>query len=242
MISFDLTGKVAVVTGASSGLGRQFARALSEQGCDVAILARRKERLEEFSKELKQNGQDCLPVSCDVTDEESIKNAIKTVVDHFGKIDILVNNAGVVEYSSGLHDHTTAQWDKVLDTVSTIMMKQKYGRIINISSVGGIQAGPAQVSYFAAKGGVVNLTKAMAGDLAPYGILVNAIAPGVYDTEMTHDALDAPGSLVLKNRVALKRFGREGEMNGALIYFASDACTYTTGQLLVIDGGMTSML
>ena len=123
-----------------------------------------------------------------------------------------------------------------------LMMKQKYGRIINISSVGGIQAGPAQVSYFAAKGGVVNLTKAMAGDLAPYGILVNAIAPGVYDTEMTHDALDAPGSLVLKNRVALKRFGREGEMNGALIYFASDACTYTTGQLLVIDGGMTSML
>ena len=240
MISFDLTGKVAVVTGASSGLGQQFARALSEQGCDVAILARRKERLEEFSKELKQNGQDCLPVSCDVTDEESIKNAIKAVVDHFGKIDILVNNAGVVEYSSGLHDHTTAQWDKVLDTdlkgvflmareVSTIMMKQKYGRIINISSVGG-------------KGGVVNLTKAMAGDLAPYGILVNAIAPGVYDTEMTHDALDAPGSLVLKNRVALKRFGREGEMNGALIYFASDACTYTTGQLLVIDGGMTSML
>ena len=265
MITFDLTGKVAVVTGASSGLGQQFARALSEQGCDVAILARRKERLEEFSKELKQNGHDCLPVSCDVTDEESIKNAVNAVVNHFGKIDILVNNAGVVEYSSGLHDHTTAQWDKVLDVifqsglqevldtdlkgvflmareVSTIMMKQKYGRIINISSVGGIQAGPAQVSYFAAKGGVVNLTKAMAGDLAPYGILVNAIAPGVYDTEMTHDALDAPGSLVLKNRVALKRFGREGEMNGALIYFASDACTYTTGQLLVIDGGMTSML
>ena len=89
MISFDLTGKVAVVTGASSGLGQQFARALSEQGCDVAILARRKERLEEFSKELKQNGHDCLPVSCDVTDEESIKNAVKAVVDHFGKIDIL---------------------------------------------------------------------------------------------------------------------------------------------------------
>ena len=126
--------------------------------------------------------------------------------------------------------------------VSKIMMEQKSGRIINIASVGGIQAGPSQVSYFAAKGGVVNLTKAMAGDLAPYGILVNAIAPGVYDTEMTHNDLDAPGSLVLKNRVALKRFGREGEMNGALIYFASDACTYTTGQLLVIDGGMTSML
>ena len=141
MITFDLTGKVAVVTGASSGLGQQFARALSEQGCDVAILARRKERLEEFSKELKQNGHDCLPVSCDVTDEESIKNAVNAVVNHFGKIDILVNNAGVVEYSSGLHDHTTAQWDKVLDTdlkgvflmareVSTIMMKQKLEELL----------------------------------------------------------------------------------------------------------------
>ena len=126
--------------------------------------------------------------------------------------------------------------------VSKVMIKQNSGKIINIASVGGIQAGPAQVSYFAAKGGVVNLTKAMAGDLAPYGILVNAIAPGVYDTEMTHGALDAPGSLVLKNRVALKRFGREGEMNGALVYFASDVCTYTTGQTLVVDGGMTSML
>ena len=253
MITFDLTGKVAIVTGASSGLGRQFATALSEQGCDVAILARRKERLEKLAEELKKNGHDCLAVTCDVTDEESICQAVKEVADYFGHIDILVNNAGVVEYSSGLSDHTTAQWDKVLNTdlkgvflmgreVSKVMMKQKYGRIINIASVGGIQAGPSQVSYFAAKGGVVNLTKAMAGDLAPYHILVNAIAPGVYDTEMTHDALDAPGSLVLKNRVALKRFGREGEMNGALIYFASDACTYTTGQLLVVDGGMTSML
>lgn len=253
MITFDLTGKVAVVTGASSGLGQQFARALSEQGCDVAILARRKERLENLAIELKKTGHDCLPVACDLCDENSIQKAVQTIVEHFGKIDILVNNAGVVEYSAGLHDHTTQQWDKVLDTdlkgvflmareVSPIMMKQNSGKIINIASVGGIQAGPAQVSYFAAKGGVVNLTKAMAGDLAPHGILVNAIAPGVYDTEMTHDALDAPGSLVLKNRVALKRFGKEGEMNGALIYFASDACTYTTGQVLVIDGGMTSML
>ena len=150
---------------------------------------------------MKKNGHDCLAVTCDVTNEESICQAVKEVADYFGHIDILVNNAGVVEYSSGLSDHTTAQWDKVLNTdlkgvflmgreVSKVMMKQKYGRIINIASVGGIQAGPSQVSYFA----------------------------------------------------ALKRFGREGEMNGALIYFASDACTYTTGQLLVVDGGMTSML
>ena len=252
-----LSNKVALVTGGLKGIGRATVMELATQGADIALNYRASEKnkvlAEELVKELKDLGRDVLCVEGDISHEEDVEKIFKSIKKYFGHLDILVNNAGVVEYSSGLHDHTTAQWDKVLDTdlkgvflmareVSTIMMKQKYGRIINISSVGGIQAGPAQVSYFAAKGGVVNLTKAMAGDLAPYGILVNAIAPGVYDTEMTHDALDAPGSLVLKNRVALKRFGREGEMNGALIYFASDACTYTTGQLLVIDGGMTSML
>lgn len=253
MISFDLTGKTAIVTGASSGLGAQMAKGLAGQGADVAIFARRMDKLEALSKELTSAGHKCLPVKCDVTDEASVQSAVAQVKEEYGKIDILVNNAGVVEYSSGLHDHTTEQWDKVLDTdlkgvflvgreVSKVMMEAKSGKIINIASVGGFQAGPAQISYFAAKGGVVNLTKGMAGDLAPYGILVNAIAPGVFDTEMTHDALDAPGSLVLKNRTALKRFGHEGELNGALIYFASDACSYTTGQTITIDGGMTSML
>ena len=249
-----LEGKTAIVTGASGGIGKAVAIALAKEGAAVAVhFHGNEEKALLVKKEIEEVGGKAEIFRANVADFEECNALVKAVAKTFGSIDILVNNAGVVEYSSGLHDHTTAQWDKVLDTdlkgvflmareVSTIMMKQKYGRIINISSVGGIQAGPAQVSYFAAKGGVVNLTKAMAGDLAPYGILVNAIAPGVYDTEMTHDALDAPGSLVLKNRVALKRFGREGEMNGALIYFASDACTYTTGQLLVIDGGMTSML
>ena len=245
----------SLITGASRGIGRAICVKLASEGTDIVFSYRSgDEAASETVNLCREYGIEIHAIKADVSNSEECERLIKEAVDLLGgRIDILVNNAGVVEYSSGLHDHTTAQWDKVLDTdlkgvflmareVSTIMMKQKYGRIINISSVGGIQAGPAQVSYFAAKGGVVNLTKAMAGDLAPYGILVNAIAPGVYDTEMTHDALDAPGSLVLKNRVALKRFGREGEMNGALIYFASDACTYTTGQLLVIDGGMTSML
>ena len=253
MISFSLEGKVAVVTGASSGLGRQMAKALAEQGADVAILARRIERLEALKVEIEKNGVKCLAVKCDVCDEESIKEAVKAVKDEFGRIDILVNNAGVVEYSSGIHDHTTEQWDKVLDTdlkgvflmsreVSKIMMEQKSGKVINIASVGGLQAGPAQISYFAAKGAVVNMTRAMAGDMAPYGVLVNAIAPGVYETEMTAGAIDAPASQPLKNRTALKRFGREGELNGALIYFASDANTYTTGQVLYVDGGLTTQL
>lgn len=253
MINFDFTGKVALVTGASSGLGEQMAIALAEQGADVAIIARRKERLESLAEKIKSLGRKCIPIKCDVTNEEDIKEAVKSCDMEFGKIDILVNCAGVCEYSQGVHDHTTQQWDKVLDTdlksvflmtreVSNIMMREKYGRVINIASVGGIQAGPSQIGYFAAKGGVVNLTKALAADMAPYNVCVNAIAPGVFDTEMTHDALEAEGSIVLKNRTCFKRFGKEGELNGALIYFASDACSYTTGQTIFIDGGMTSML
>ena len=211
-----------------------------------------KTNIENLKSEFEQYNIEISFIKTDVSKFEDCENMAKKSIEKFGKIDVLVNNAGITKDGLMLRMKEN-DFDAVIDVnlkgtwncmkhATKLMMKQKYGRIINISSVGGIQAGPAQVSYFAAKGGVVNLTKAMAGDLAPYGIIVNAIAPGVYDTEMTHDALDAPGSLVLKNRVALKRFGREGEMNGALIYFASDACTYTTGQLLVIDGGMTSML
>ena len=248
MISFDLTGKVAVVTGASSGLGQQFARALSEQGCDVAILARRKERLEEFSKELKQNGQDCLPVSCDVTDEESIKNAIKAVVDHFGKIDILVNNAGVVEYSSGLHDHTTAQWDKVLDTdlkgvflmareVSTIMMKQKYGRIVSMSSVVGVMGNAGQVNYAASKSGIIGMTMSLAREVGSRGITVNAVAPGFIQTAMT-DVLSDEIKEQMKSQIPLGTFGSVQDIANAVVFLASDEAKYITGQTLHVDGGM----
>lgn len=253
MISFNLKGKKAVVTGASSGLGKQMAKALAEQGADVAVLARRTERLKQLAEDIKAAGNQCLAIECDVTKQEDIKQAVKQIKEAFGGIDILVNNAGVCEFSQGIHDHTTEQWDKVLDTdlkavflmsreVAPIMMEQKSGKIVNIASVGGIQAGPSQIGYFAAKGGVINLTKAMAGDLAPYNVLVNAIAPGVFATEMTDGMLEAEGSVTLKNRTALKRFGKDGELNGALIYFVSDACTYTTGQTIFIDGGLTSML
>lgn len=253
MVSFDLSGKVAVITGASSGLGEQFAKAVAEQGAAVAVLARRKERLEKLADELKEKGTDCLPVVCDVTSEESIKEAVKEVINHFGKIDILVNNAGISSFSTGLDDHTTEQWDRVLDTnlkgifllsreVSKYMIKEKYGKIINISSVGGIQAGPAEPSYHAAKSGVIGLTKAMAADLAPYNVTVNAIAPGVFHTEINDAVFDTEAVQAFKNRVPYKRFGKAGELDGALIYFASDASSYTNAQVLVIDGGMTEML
>ena len=248
-----LNEKIAVITGASRGIGAAIAKKMAENGATVIINYQGSvQAAQALEAEIREKGGKAVTYKCDVSDFDKCEKFIGDIVKEYGRIDILVNNAGITKDGLMLRMKEN-DFDTVIDVnlkgtwncmkhATKLMMKQKYGRIINISSVGGIQAGPAQVSYFAAKGGVVNLTKAMAGDLAPYGILVNAIAPGVYDTEMTHDALDAPGSLVLKNRVALKRFGREGEMNGALIYFASDACTYTTGQLLVIDGGMTSML
>ena len=251
-----LENKIALVTGGGQGIGKEIAKTLAKQGAFVLInyldLGNNQEIAQKTQQEIEEFGGKCALISANVASYQETEEMFKIIKKEYGRLDILINNAGITKDGLMLR-MKESDFDQVIDVnlkgtwncmkhATKLMMKQKYGRIINISSVGGIQAGPAQVSYFAAKGGVVNLTKAMAGDLAPYGILVNAIAPGVYDTEMTHDALDAPGSLVLKNRVALKRFGREGEMNGALIYFASDACTYTTGQLLVIDGGMTSML
>ena len=247
MISFNLTGKVAVVTGASSGLGQQFARALSEQGCDVAILARRKERLEEFSKELKQNGQDCLPVSCDVTDEESIKNAIKAVVDHFGKIDILVNNAGITK-DNLIGRMKDEDFDAVIDVnlkgtfymmrgVSRLMLRQRAGRIINMSSVVGVMGNAGQVNYSASKAGVIGMTKSLARELASRHITVNAVAPGMIETDMTGAMSDAVKEKVVEN-IPFKEMGKPEDIAETVAFLAGDGARYITGQVLCVDGGM----
>lgn len=252
MLKLDFTGRVAVVTGASSGLGVAFAKAFAAQGADVAVLARRVERLEGVAEECRALGVRCLPVSCDVSSEDSIKAAVAAVKDEFGRIDVLVNNAGVCEYNP-LEQHTTEQWSKVIATdltsvflmtreVAPLFREQGYGRVVNIASVGAIEAGPLQIGYFAAKGGVLQVTRALAAELAPYGVLVNAIAPGVFDTEMTHDALEAEGSLVLKNRTVLKRFANPEELVPQMLVFASEDNTYCTGQTIYVDGGLTTQL
>ncbi len=252
MLNLDFHGRVALVTGASSGLGVAFAHALAEQGADVAILARRADRLEKVAEECRAFGMRCLPVSCDVSSEDSIKAAVARVKDEFGRVDILVNNAGVCEYAP-LEEHTTEQWNKVIATdlssvflmtreVAPLFREQGYGRVVNIASVGAIQAGTLQIGYFAAKGAVLQVTRALAAELAPYGVLVNAIAPGVFDTEMTHDALEAEGSLVLKNRTVLKRFADPVELVPQMLVFASEENTYCTGQTIYVDGGLTSQL
>ena len=184
----------------------------------------------------------------DVTDEESIKNAIKAVVDHFGKIDILVNNAGVVEYSSGLHDHTTAQWDKVLDTdlkgvflmareVSTIMMKQKYGRIINISSMWGQVGGSCEAAYSATKGAVIALTKALAKELGPSGIRVNCVAPGVIETDMMASFTDEDRA-ALAEETPVERLGTAEDVARAIVFLCDENAGYITGQVLGVNGGL----
>lgn len=251
---FDLTGKVAIVTGASSGLGVQFAKALANQGADVAIAARRVERLESVKKELEAMGVRALAVKCDISNTEDIKAMVQTVKEHFGRIDILINNAGVgklipaeSQTDEEWYSTTRINFDGVYFTareVGKVMIEQKYGKIINLGSIHSMvaMAGSPISAYCASKGGVLMLTKALANEWAQHNITVNAIGPAYFPSEMTQDALAMEGFLdVVKTYCPMGRTGRDGELDGAVIYFASDASSYTTGQYLAIDGGWTSI-
>ncbi len=253
---FDLTGKVALVTGASSGLGVQFAKALANQGADIAICARRVEKLEAVKAEIEAMGVKCFAVRCDVTDAESIKAMTAAVEEHYGKIDILVNNAGVGDASpaESMDDET---WNKVISTnltavykvareVGKVMIKNGYGKIINLGSVHSEVVMSNTLwpvtAYATAKGGVRMLTKALAVEWAKKGITVNAIGPSYFGSEMTGDITsNSAYQGIAEAYCPMGRFGREGELDGAVIYFASDASSYTTGQLLLIDGGWASI-
>lgn len=251
---FDLTGKFAVVTGASSGLGRQFALALAREGANVAILARRVEKLEKVKGEIEELGVKCLAVRCDVSDNESIKEAIEAVVEGFGRIDILVNNAGIGLFAPAeVQDDYT--WDTMIRTnlsgvyyvareVGKVMIKQNYGKIINIGSIHSTVAmtGMPLNAYATTKGGVLMLTKALATEWAKYNITVNAIGPAYFESEMTADVIGSDDFAgVVKVYCPMGRPGKEGELDGAVVYFASDASSYTTGQILSVDGGWTAI-
>ncbi len=247
---FHLTNKKAIVTGASSGLGVQFAKALARYGADVAILARRKERLEKLAEEIQSMGRKCIPIQCDVTVESQIQQAVEQVEQEFGKIDILVNNAGVVS-AYPTEDLPLDEWNRIIQTnltgvflmakhVAQVMKKHGTGSIINISSIAGFVSfeGMSVAAYGASKGGVVNLTRYLASEWGKYGIRVNSIAPGFFPSEMTQAFVDDPNMLAyIKSRTALDRWGKDGELDGLLIYLASDASSYTTGQNIAVDGG-----
>ncbi len=251
---FDLKGKIAVVTGASSGLGVQFALALAKQGADIAIVARRVEKLENVKAKIEALGVKCLQVQCDVSNSANINQTVNKIKEYFGTIDILVNNAGIGMFGPA-QEQTDELWETMMSVnlngvyyfareVGKIMIEKKYGRIINIGSIHSTVAmtGLPLTAYCTTKGGVEMLTKSLANEWAKYGITVNAIGPAYFPSEMTDAVLENDDFLnVIKAKCPMGRPGRDGELDGAIIYFASDASSYTTGQLLLVDGGWTTI-
>ena len=249
---FNLKNNVAVITGASSGLGRQMAMAFAKQGADLVILARRVEKLEELKIELEKENIKVLPLKCDVTSTEDINNAAKKAKEVFGKVDILVNCAGASK-DKGVLEMNDEEWDftistdltsvfKVTRAFGNIMKKHNYGRIINIASMYGLVGNTEipTIAYHASKGGVVNFTRAAAAELAKYNITVNTICPGYFYTELTTTVLDTEKfQEFAKNHVPMQRYGKEGELNAGAIFLASREASYVTGIILPIDGGYT---
>ena len=252
---FDFKGQVAVVSGASSGLGKQMALALARQGASLVILARRFERLEAFMPELEQAGAPkVLPIKCDVTSTANIDAAAKEAEAEFGKIDILLNCAGsskdkgVVEMSDDEWDFTIATDEtsvfKMTRAFARIMQKRKYGRIVNIASMYGLVGNTEihTVAYHASKGAVVNFTRAVAAELATDGITCNAICPGYFYTELTTQVLDTDRfQEFAKSHVPMQRYGQAGELDAALLFLASKEASYVTGAILPVDGGYTAV-
>ncbi len=252
---FDLSGKVAIVTGASSGLGADAAYAYAEYGANVVLLARRYDRLVALKEKIeKETGHKALAIKCDVTDEENIKAAIAEVITAYGKIDILLNNAGT-NVLGGIVELSSTDWNTVITTnltgqflmckyVVPHMLERNYGKIVNIASVNAIMCDKMEwiqrPAYNASKAGVVGFTKALGTALAQHGITVNAIGPGLFPTEMTK-ALFALEPYMAGHRLNNPscRPANPGELNGAVIFFSSDASAYCQGQFVIVDGGMS---
>ncbi len=249
---FNLKGRVAVITGASSGLGKQMSLAFAEQGADLVLMARRVEKLEELKNEYMAMGVKVLPIKCDVTNAQDVNESAKLVEETFGKVDILVNCAGSAK-NAGVLDMTDDEWEFTIKTdmdsvfyvtraFGNIMKKNHYGRIINIASMYGMVGNMAMgtIAYHTSKGGVINFTRAAASELAKDGITVNAICPGYFDTELTHETLITPEfTQYMQATVPLGRYGNSGELNPAAIFLASDEASYVTGVILPVDGGYT---
>ena len=250
---FDLTGRVAIITGGSIGLGRQMAEALAEMGANLVLCARKKERCEETAHDMEKLGVRALAMGCDVKDQPSVEKLVATTVAEFGRVDILINNAGI-SWGAPTEKMTLAEWNKVLETNLTgtflcaqaagrIMLKQESGKIINMASVAGIRGAPPEtveaIAYHASKGGVISFTHDLAVKWARHNIQVNAIAPGWFPTHMSDWIIEHKKDYLLSH-IPARRFGTDYDLKGAAVFLASQASAYVSGHVLVVDGGQSA--
>ena len=246
---FSLRDRVALVTGASSGLGQQFARALADNDASIVLVARRADRLKDFKAELEKSGARAIAVEADVTDRAAMTAAFDAAEQAFGTVTILVNNAGVAQASLRAVDVGEDEWRRVLSThldavlywaqeaARRMLAAGKKGAIVNIASVLGLGVSKGAVSYATSKAAVIQLTKALALEWAFKGVRVNAIAPGWFVTEINDDYLAGEAGTAIKRDIPMGRFGNAGDLDGALLLLTSDAGAYMTGATLVVDGG-----
>ena len=248
---FDLTDRVAIVTGTSRGLGQYMARALARAGADLVITSRSLESLSAFQQEVEALGRRAVPLELDVQDYDSIQRMVAGAMEAYGKIDILVNNAGCNVRKPAV-EVTPEDWDLVVGTnlrgtffvaqaVAKTMLPRGYGRIVNIGSVTCVSGYASLAPYCASRGGVLQLTKSLADDWGPHGITVNCLAPGWFKTAQTAVLYeDQEWVEYICDRIPMKRPGQPRDLDGAVVFLASDACEYVTGQLLLVDGGIST--
>ncbi|HTN65599.1 MAG TPA: SDR family oxidoreductase [Burkholderiaceae bacterium] len=253
---FDLTGKTALVTGGSRGLGLQIAEALGEQGAQVVLSSRKQSDLDEAVAHLKQRGIDASAIAADLSQDAAVAPLVVETLKRLGHIDILVNNAGAT-WGAPAEDHPIEAWDKVMNlNIRSIfllsqavgkesMIPRQYGRIVNVASIAGLFGnGPntmQTIAYNTSKGAVVNFTRALAGEWGRYNITVNAVAPGFFPSKMTKGVLEKLGKEEMARHAPLQRIGDDEDLKGAALLFASDAGKHITGQILAVDGGVSAV-
>ena len=253
---FNLDGRTALITGGSRGLGLQIAEALGDYGARILLSARKQDELEQAQAHLQARGIQAEWVVADGSKPESVHALVDAALERMGRIDVLVNNAGT-SWGAPAEDHPLDAWDKVFDlnvrgmfllsqqVAKRSMIPNKHGRIVNIASIAGLRGNPPgamqTIAYNSAKGAVVNFTRALAGEWGPYGITVNAIAPGFFPSKMTQGLLKQHGEDALIGNAPLRRIGGDEDLKGTALLFASDAGSHITGQILAVDGGVTAV-
>ena len=253
---FDLTGKTALVTGGSRGLGLQIAEALGEQGAKLVLSSRKQADLDEAVAHLKARGIEASAIAADLSQEAAVGPLVAETMKRLGHIDILVNNAGAT-WGAPAEDYPSEAWDKVMNlnirgifllsqaVGKQSMIPRKYGRIINVASIAGLSGnGPNSmqtIAYNTSKGAVVNFTRTLAGEWGRHGITVNALAPGFFPSKMTKGVLEGMGEAQIAKRAPLQRIGDDEDLKGAALLFASDGGKHITGQILAVDGGVSAV-